>query len=178
MLSRARSRKQQDHGIGQRRAGTVADHVAGELLRVGEIGDVESVGQRREMARGTGQLVQILPDEVLHEIPILEIQRRRDGARRRIQIAGHIEIGHPANHKVGPILQRELLHQQVAAANDAIGVGVEIFLHHHRFSIGQAGHLQCNSAAVSVADGGRRDGKNNRRARGLSEAGKQCQRDE
>ena len=155
----ARWTKKQHDGIGQARAGVIADDVASKFLREGKIGDTETVGDGREMAPGAGELVQVFRDQALHEIPVLEIQHRRDGAGGRVQIAGHVAIGHSANHRGHPILQRELLHQRVRAANDAVGVQVDKLLDHHCLRVREAGDLQRNRAAVGVADGGRGDGE-------------------
>ena len=173
-----RPRHQENNGIGQRRAGAIADDVAGDLLREGKIRDRKLVGERREMAHGAGQLEQIFPDDVLHEITILKIQLRGDGARRGIQIAGHIEIGHLANHKICPILQSELLHQPVSAVNDAVGVEIEKFLDDHRLHVRQPADRERDEAAVGVADGGRRVGESDRSQGTVSNEQPRRQRDQ
>ena len=159
VIARPRRRKQQDDGVGQGGAGVVADHIAGELLRIGEIGDGEAVGHRREMPRGAGELEEIMSGNVLHEVAVLEVQLRGDGPGRGVEITGHIEVGYAADDGVGAIRQGELLHQPVRAVNHAIGVKVGKLLDDHGFPVRQPADLQREDAAIGVADGGGRVGE-------------------
>ena len=122
--------EQEDHGIGNGHA--VADHVAGELLSPGKIGDGQRIRERRrEIPRN---LEQIFPDDVLHEIAALKIQFGGDlFVGRAVRVARHVEIGHAANHHAGlAVGQVKLLHQQIPVINDAVGVEIQKFLHHDR----------------------------------------------
>ena len=62
----------------------------------GSVGDVEKLRYRREMTARTGQLEQILPDNVLHEVAVLEIQRRGDLSRPSSSVSpGTLELTMP-----------------------------------------------------------------------------------
>ena len=63
----------------------------------------------------------------------------------------------------------------LAGINHAVAVGIEKFLDDDGFGVGEAGDLQRDFTAVSVAGGGRRKGESHRRARGLGQAGDQRQ---
>ncbi len=160
-MSRTRRRKQHDNGVGQRRAAAVADHVAGEHLREGKIGDAEVVGLRRKMPRRTGKFIQIISDEVLHEIAVGKVPFRGDLAvDRAVRVAGNIAVRDRANdHARLAVRQVELLHHHVSSVNHAVGVGIQKFLDDHRVSARQAGDLQRDHTGVSVADGVGCDGE-------------------
>ena len=114
-----------------------------------------------------GQLEEILPGNVLHEIAVLKIHRRGDLSRRRVGVARHVGIDDAADHHARlAIGELKLLHQPVIRGDDAAAIDVQVFLHHHGIAGAQAGHLKGDEAAVSVAHGGRRDGEGDAGAQG------------
>ena len=140
------------------RSGAIANHVARELLRVGDVGDAEKVRYWGKMSTRTGQLERIFPGDVLHKVAVLDIQLRRDLPRRRVGVARHVGIDDAADrHARLAVGQVKLLYEPIAGVNEAIGIGVEEFLHHDRFPVGQAGNLQRDGPVIRVADGRRRD---------------------
>ena len=59
----------------------------------------------------------------------------------------------------------------ISTVNYAVSVGIQKFLDDHRVSARQAGDLQRDRAAVGVADGGGRDGKDGGTRRDRAKAG-------
>ena len=77
------------------------------------------------MPTWTRQPEHILPSNALDKVAVLEIQLGGDLSRRRVDVAGDVEIGHAANHHARlAVGQVKLLHEPIAGINDAIGVEV------------------------------------------------------
>ena len=92
-------------------------------------------------------------------IDAFKIQECGDVTGGRIQIAGDIDIGLPADQAHLAIGQFESLPQQIAAVNHPIGVRVKKLVNGDRLAVGQARDRQRNHPGVLIADRRWRDVK-------------------
>ena len=166
-------RKQEDNGIGNVPVPLLT------TLPVMVCGNGKLVTVKTLVSEGVKfpeTLNRYVPTMFCMKSPLLKFSVRGDLPGRRVRVAGHIEIGHPANHHARlAVLQIKLLHQPISAINDAVGVERRDIFAPPRSRRRQAGYLERDGAVLSVADGGWRDVERDGGERVLVKGSQRCE---